>query len=175
VSDRGARDEGGADWFGVAGEGSKMGYELVEVTGESDWRNYHTIRREVFWEARGRTRYNDRHPDEYLPADHPLLLKLDGRPIGTTRLDDFGNGAGAVRLVAIIADLQMQGHGRKLAELVENYAHCLGMTRLFVNAAPEAIGYYEKLGWHRFTWDERELLGIALGSTQMTKSLVEHC
>jgi N-acetylglutamate synthase-like GNAT family acetyltransferase len=171
ASHRGARNEGGTGWFGIDGEGGETGYELLEVTGEGDWRDYHTIRREVLWEARGRTRYNDRHPDEYLPANHPLLLKLHGRPIGTTRLDDFGNGAGAVRLVAIVADLQMQGHGRKLAELVENYARNLGMTRLFVNAAPKAVGYYEKLGWHRFTWDETGSWGIALGSTQMTKSL----
>ena len=67
----------------------------------------------------GTGRYNDKHSGEYVPANHPLLLKLDGRAIGTTRLDDFGNGTGVVRLVAIIADLQMRGHGRKLAELVE--------------------------------------------------------
>ena len=149
-----------------------MGYELIEVTDESDWRDYHTIRREVLWQARGRTGYDDKHRDEYLPANHPLLLKLDGRPIGTARLDDFGGGMGAVRLVAIVADLQRRGHGRKLAELVEDYARSLGITRLFVNAAPEAVGYYEKLGWQRFTRDETELSGIASGAVQMTKSLV---
>ena len=148
-----------------------MGYELVEVARESDWRDYHTIRREVLWEARGRTSYNDRNRDEYLPANHPLLLRLHGRAIGTTRLDDFGNGTGAVRLVAIVGDLQRRGHGRKLGELVEGYARSLGMTTLFVNAAPEAVGYYEKLGWHRFTWGETEALGIASDATQMTKNL----
>lgn len=141
------------------------------MASESDWRDYHTIRREVLWEARGRTGYNDRDRDEYIPANHPLLLKLHRRPIGTTRLDDFGNGTGAVRLVAIVGDLQMRGHGRKLGELVEDYARSLGMTMLFVNAAPEAVGYYEKLGWHRFMWDETEPSGIASDAIQMTKSL----
>ena len=126
------------------------GYELVAVAGENEWRDYHAIRREVLWEARGRTGYNDNHSDEYLPANHPLLLKLGGRAIGTTRLDDFGNGTGVVRLVAIVAYLQRRGHGRKLAELVEPYARNRGMTRLFINAAPDAVGYYEKLGWRRF-------------------------
>jgi N-acetylglutamate synthase-like GNAT family acetyltransferase len=98
-------------------------------------------------------------------------LKLDGGAIGTTRLDDFGNGTGAVRLVAIVGDLQRPGHGRKLGELVEDYARSLGMTTLFVNAAPDAVGYYEKFGWHRFKWDETELSGIASDAIQMTKSL----
>ena len=155
----------------IHGNDKEMGYELVEVTRESDWRDYHTIRREVLWEARGRTSYNDRNRDEYLPANHPLLLRFHGRAIGTTRLDDFGNGTGAVRLVAIVGDLQRRGHGRKLGELVEDYARSLGMTTLFVNAAPEAVGYYEKLGWHRFIWDETEALGIASDATQMTKNL----
>jgi N-acetylglutamate synthase-like GNAT family acetyltransferase len=152
-----------------------MDYELVEVAGENEWRDYHAIRREVLWEARGRTGYSDKHSDEYVPANRPLLLKLDGRAIGTTRLDDFGNGTGAVRLVAIIAGLQRQGHGRKLAELVEAYARDRGMTRLFVNAAPEAVGYYEKLGWRRCRWDEAELSGIASGAVQMTKNLLSQC
>ena len=49
------------------------------------------------------------------------------------------------------------------------------MRRLFVNAAPDAIGYYEKLGRQRFSWDETELSGIAAGAIQMTKSLVNQC
>jgi len=154
-------------------ESKDMDYELVEVAGDNEWRDYHAIRREVLWEARGRTGYNDKHSDDYVSANRPLLLKLDGRAIGTTRLDDLGNGTGAVRLVAISADLQRRGHGQKLAELVEAYARNRGMARLFVNAAPEAVGYYEKLGWQRFSWDETELSGIASGAVQMTKNLVK--
>jgi hypothetical protein len=56
-----------------------MAYELVKVTSESDWRDYHSLRRQVLWEARGRSNYDDRHADEYLPTHHPLLLKLDRR------------------------------------------------------------------------------------------------
>lgn len=69
-----------------------MSYELVKVTTESDWREYHSLRRKVLWEGRGRSGYDDRHADEYLMSNHPLLLRLDERSIGTTRLDDFGNG-----------------------------------------------------------------------------------
>jgi hypothetical protein len=40
------------------------------------------------------------HPDEQAPQNHSILLKLGGRSIGTTRLDDLGNGIGVVRRVA---------------------------------------------------------------------------
>jgi N-acetylglutamate synthase-like GNAT family acetyltransferase len=123
----------------------RMSYELANVTTESDWREYHSLRRKILWEGRGRSDYDDRNEDEYLLSNHPLLLRLDGRSIGTTRLDDFGNGSGAVRLVAISSDVQGKGHGRALSALVEDYARHLGLTLLFVNAVPEAIGYYQRV------------------------------
>ncbi len=99
-----------------------MSYELVDVTSESDWRDYHALRREILWEAKGRYDYDDKRAGEYLAANHPLLLKSDGRSIGTVRLDDLNNGAGVVRLVAIASDMQRQGHGRMLAAMVESRA-----------------------------------------------------
>jgi N-acetylglutamate synthase-like GNAT family acetyltransferase len=148
-----------------------MNYELVEVTANSDWREYHSVRRRVLFELRGLMNYDETNTDEYKAANHPLLLKLDGRAIGTVRLDDFGNGAGAVRLVAIEPDLQRRGHGRVLADYVESYARRLGIKILYVNAALEAVGYYEKLGWKPDVWNEAELVGIASDCRQMSKRL----
>jgi N-acetylglutamate synthase-like GNAT family acetyltransferase len=76
-----------------------------------------------------------------------------------------------VRLVAIATDVQRRGHGRVLSALVENYARSLGLRILLVNAAPEAVGYYEKMGWRAHSWDEAELTGIAAGSKQMIKAI----
>lgn len=149
-----------------------VGYELVRVTSESDWRAYHALRSDVLWKARGQDGYDEQHSDEFLAANHPLLLKFNGRPIGTTRLDDLGNGRGAVRLVAIAADVQRRGHGRVLSALVEDYARAMGLTTLFVNAVPEAVGYYEKMGWVAYLWDEAELTGIAENCKQMSKPLL---
>jgi N-acetylglutamate synthase-like GNAT family acetyltransferase len=141
----------------------------VKVSNESDWREYHALRREILWEARGLSGYDQNHRDEYVSTNHPLLLKLDERSIGTTRLDDFGNGRGAVRLVTIAADMQRQGHGRVLCALIESYAARLGITTLLVNAAPEAIGWYEKMGWEHYSWDTGELTGIVSRCEQMRK------
>lgn len=148
-----------------------MSYELIDVKAGEEWREYHSIRRRVLWERRGLANYDESHADEYKAANHPLLLKLDGRAIGTVRLDDFGNGTGAVRLVAIEPNLQRQGHGRALSDYVENYARRLGINILYVNAVPEAVAYYEKLGWKPEVWDETELVGIASACLQMSKRL----
>jgi N-acetylglutamate synthase-like GNAT family acetyltransferase len=148
-----------------------MSYTLLKVASESDWRDYHALRRSILWEARGRNGYDENHTDEYTSMNHPLLLKLNARPIGTTRLDDFGNGMGAVRLVAIAADVQRQGHGRVLSARVESYARRLGIEILVVNAAREAVGWYEKLGWTPYTCDPAELTGIAADCLQMRKQL----
>lgn len=148
-----------------------MDYELVEVGSEEDWRAYHGIRRRILWEGRGRSGYDEKYKDEYLPNNHPLLLKLNGAPLGTTRLDDMKNGNGIVRMVAIEEGFQRQGHGRKLSHMVEDYARRKNIKTLFVNAAPGAIGYYEKLGWHSFSWDQAELAGVAADCVQMRKFL----
>ena len=139
---------------------------------ERDWHEYHSIRRKVLWERRGFSNYDENHADEYSPANHPLLLRLNGRPIGTVRLDEFGNGTGAIRLVAIEPEFQGQGHGRVLSDFIENYARRLDIQALYVNAAPESIGYYGKLGWRPEIWDEAELIGIASECLQMSKRLV---
>jgi N-acetylglutamate synthase-like GNAT family acetyltransferase len=149
-----------------------MSYELVKVTTEIDWREYHLLRREVLWEARGRSGYDEKRPGEYLASNHPLLLKLGGRSIGTTRLDNLGDRRGVVRLVAIAADVQRRGHGRALSALIEDYARRLGLKTLLVNADPEAVSYYEKMGWEACVWDEAELTGIASDCKQMTKALL---
>jgi N-acetylglutamate synthase-like GNAT family acetyltransferase len=148
-----------------------ISYELIVVKAERDWREYHSIRRRVLWEGRGLTSYDENHADEYSPANHTLLLRLNGRAIGTVRLDNFCNGAGAVRLVAIEPDFQRHGHGRVLSDRVESYARGLGIHTLYVNAVPEAVGYYEKLGWSPQRWNEAELVGIASECVQMSKVL----
>jgi GNAT superfamily N-acetyltransferase len=148
-----------------------MRYELVEVQSAEEWKAYHFLRRTVLWEAKSRFNYNENHPDERLNGNHPLLLKLNGSAIGTTRLDEIGRGAGVVRLVSIASAVQRVGHGRALSLLTEDYARRFGIATLLVNAAPDAVGFYEKMGWTKEMWDESELRGLAADCIQMTKIL----
>jgi N-acetylglutamate synthase-like GNAT family acetyltransferase len=149
-----------------------MAYELVDVQDPADWVAYHAIRRQELFEARGRHGlYDENYPGEYEPNMHHLMLKLDGRPIGTTRLDVREDGTAIFRLVAISADVQRQGHGRVLADLVEERARRHGTHTLFVNANRGAYGFYCAMGWHDYTWDAVELTGISADAIQMRKHL----
>lgn len=149
-----------------------MGYQLVEVSTPEDWAAYHDIRRLELFEARGRFGiYDPNYPDEYSPDKHHYLLKLDGRPLGTTRLDIRDDGSAVFRLVAITAPEQGNGHGRVLSEMVQQQAEAFGARTLVVNAAKTALGYYEKTGWHRHIWDAEELVGMAADCIQMRKML----
>ncbi len=149
-----------------------MTYALVAVVDPADWASFHAIRRVELFEAKGRFGvYNDQHPDDTADFAHPFLLKVDGRPIGTTRLDLLGDGRAAIRLVAVTASAQGRGHGRVMEELVTERARELGVHTMLVNAAADAVGFYEKTGWDVFEWDPGELVSIAAACIQMRKLL----
>lgn len=147
-----------------------MGYELIDVREPADWRDFHAIRRRELFEARGRFGiYNDQHPDDVADFARPYLLKVDGQSVGTMRLDLMSKERAAFRLVAVTADQQKRGHGRVMTEMVEDRARHFGVTELVVNAAAEAVGFYEKTGWTPYVWDEAELLSLASPCIQMRK------
>ncbi len=139
-----------------------------------DWRDYHKIRREVLWEARGRNNYNENHPDEYLATNHPLLLKWKNVSIGTTRLDIHSEDIGIVRRVAITQCAQRQGHGRILSQEVERYARHLGLKTLFVSADENAIVFYEKMGWEHYIWQTTDFVVQEHDPRQMRKVLLDN-
>ena len=148
-----------------------MDYDLARVTTEDEWRAYHSIRRTVLWDARGRQGYDTSHPDDRRASNHPLLLMLDQQAIGTIRLDDRGDRTGAIRLLSIAPDRQRQGHGRVMSALADSYAMRLGLARIVVNAALDAGGFYDRMGWRPFVWSEAERRASGVPCLQMMKLL----
>lgn len=149
-----------------------MTHELKQVTTPEDWAAMHAIRRAVLFtqERHPGIVYDENHPHDHA-ADHvPYLLLFEGQPIGCVRLDFEGEFA-TVRLVGIVEQLQRQGHGAALEQLVSDLARGLGARKLGLNSAPSAIGFYEKCGWTRETWDASELIGMASDCVQMVKPL----
>ena len=135
-----------------------MPSHLKRVESDGDWAAYHSIRKRVLWEDRGLSGYDERHPDDRLAGNHPLLLMHDNAPVGTARLDAVGQHLGIVRLVAIESGLQRRGLGRLLMSQVESYARGLGLDRLEVNAARDAEGFYQRLGWETVHSDRKNPL-----------------
>ena len=149
-----------------------MSFSLEAPAGPADWQAFHDIREADLFRARHADVVYDRnHPDDFTPANRPLLFKRDGRPIGVIRLDALGGGTGAVRLVAIAKAEQGRGLGRIMAGMCEDLARASGLHTLYVNAAPEALGFYEKTGWERFAWNPDELVSIAADCVQMRKRI----
>ncbi|MBA4749475.1 MAG: GNAT family N-acetyltransferase [Alphaproteobacteria bacterium] len=145
---------------------------LERVTIAGDWAHYHEIRRRVLFEARGCAHYDPHHPDETKEGAYPLLLKKEGRPIGTVRLDHISPQIAIVRMLAITQDHQGQGYGRALEDLICEKARSLGVRQLYVNAAKEAIAYYTHLGWQFFVWNEEENMRfLSSGGRQLEKKL----
>ena len=149
-----------------------MTYELRELASPEDWEAMHRIRLEVLFtpERHPGLVYDRAHPHDTEPTHSKFVFMHDGVPIGTTRLDPRGEG-GIVRLVAIVPPLQRQGHGSVLETLLIDYARARGMKRLWLNAARDAVGFYEKLGWTAEVWDEVELATFAHNCVQMTKPI----
>lgn len=122
--------------------------ELVEVSSADQWSEFHRIRETILFEARGRHGVYDRsHPDDVDPRNKPFLLLQRGVPIGVVRLDRLDHDRGGVRLVAIDGRLQRKGFGRMLMALVEQRAAEAGLTILELNSAPEAVAFYQRVGW----------------------------
>jgi GNAT superfamily N-acetyltransferase len=134
-------------------------YELRIPSSAEEWQAYHTIRRKVLFENRGRFGvYDENHPDEHRTGNYPLLLLLDGEAIGVIRVDVNGD-QGIFRRVAIREDLQRAGHGRVLLTLAESFARAKGCKRIISNVAPDAVSFYERCG---FTLDSSSMTGQSL-------------
>lgn len=147
---------------------------LRQVKSEKEWAAYHAIREKVLFEERGRFGvYEKSHPDEFKVGNTPFLLTLDDRGIGTVRVDLRNASQAVVRMVAIVPEERGKGHGKQLMEHVSRFVRDQGRTRLVINAAPEALDFYRKLGFRDDVWDREELDVIHAGCVQMTKDIVD--
>ena len=117
-----------------------------EIT-EEEWQEFHSIRRKVLFENRGkRESYIVNHPDDLKSGNHPLILVHNGEVIGVCRLDVI-DAVVWLRRVAIREDSQRLGHGRALLRLAESFAVELGCKEFRTNAAVESVGFYERCGY----------------------------
>lgn len=126
---------------------NKSKYELRAPCNAEEWETYHDIRRKVLFEDRRLIGiYNKNHPDEIYESNYPLILLLDGIPIGVIRVD-INDKQAIFRRVAVREDLQRVGHGRMLLAMAESFARSKGCNHILSNVAPDATGFYERCGY----------------------------
>lgn len=121
--------------------------KLVRVSSQPEWKAYHQIRRHVLFDLRGLSGYDDHHPDDRKPEHIPLVFSDGYEFVGALRLDFTVTGNGVVRTVAVIAERQRQGIGRAMMTAVEAFAMVNELVRLEAHVAPDAVGFYCKIGW----------------------------
>ena len=122
-------------------------YRLRPPATDDERHTYHDIRRsELFARRRREAVYDENHPDERAPGNHPLVLEWNGEIIGTIRVDVEATLA-IFRLVAIRSDVQRGGHGRAMLALAEQFARARGCTMVRSFVAPDAVGFYERQGF----------------------------
>ena len=146
-------------------------YELVQVLTADEWRAVHDMRRAELFVRHPSIAYNENHPDDRMPGHFLFLLLLKREAIGTARLDLAPPRKGIMRLVAITRDEQRKGHGRVLQERFETFARGMGVTDLYVNAARDAVGFYERMGFVPKHFDDAARKGIADDTVPMRKRL----
>jgi GNAT superfamily N-acetyltransferase len=122
-------------------------HELRAPCSDEEWLAFHSIRRKVLFENRGKSEsYIENHPDDFKTGHYPLILLYRGVVVGVIRVEVCEMVAW-FRRVAIREDLQRLGHGRVLLRLAEAFAKAEGCNEVRSNAAVEAVGYYERCGY----------------------------
>ena len=126
-----------------------MEYKLKELASPEDWKSFHEIREKSLFLERGKIGiYQQDHPDERNPQNHPLIFLLDGKPIGVLRLDELEDGIIGLRRVAIIKEQRNKGHGSVMIKLVEEYAfNKLNANKIISNVDSGALNFYLKHGY----------------------------
>jgi GNAT superfamily N-acetyltransferase len=90
--------------------------------------------------------YDPKHPDELTEGHVPLLFVVDGRPVGTIRID-VDRSVAWFRLITISDEVQGRGYGRRMLEMAEDFARSHGCRTVRCNVEPDALGFYERLGF----------------------------
>ncbi len=139
-----------------------LAYQLRRPDTASDWDAYHAIRRAVMFEE---GEFDDN--EELGPANHPMLLWCEERPVGTILIDNLNGEDAAFRLVAIDPCEQGRGHGRAVLREAEAYARAIGCRKAVVYATPEAAGFYAAAGYNEDPFDDNYFGGVV----QMAKPL----
>jgi GNAT superfamily N-acetyltransferase len=79
--------------------------------------------------------------------------------------------AAAIRGVFVHPRCKTRGVGRRIMRAVEDAAVTAGFIRILVPSAPNATGFYEKLGYHASGTAVFELDGLQVGICKMWKNV----
>ncbi|MGB0557537.1 MAG: GNAT family N-acetyltransferase [Paracoccaceae bacterium] len=107
-------------------------------------------------------------PMEYLPQPirqrTRFLLKMGAEGVAVATFDEFDDATAAIRGVAVSKEHQGQGLGRLLFRELWQIAENRNIVMLHVNADPQALTFYKRLGFVENVWGATELEDVPDGT-----------
>lgn len=79
---------------------------------------------------------------------HRLILNDKKQVIAIGRLHFTGNNTAQIRYMAVAESCHGQGFGQAIIKALEQVASQLGVTTINLNAREQALGFYQRLGYH---------------------------
>ena len=115
--------------------------ELVPATWQHDRDELMLVRRAVFVIEQGIAESEE--IDEYDPLCRHVVVRIDGRTVGTGRLAPSGK----IGRIAVLPDHRGRGIGQAVVAHLVNQATELGLAQVYLHAQADSVGFYERLGF----------------------------
>jgi thioesterase domain-containing protein len=123
-----------------------MKYSIINPTSEHELEQYFDLRWRVLREPFERPRGSEH--DEYDQiSEHCMLLDAEKDPIGVGRLHFNSPEEAQIRFMAVLPDLQGEGHGVRIIQYLELRARDQGATRVIINSRGNTLDFYLKCGY----------------------------
>lgn len=116
------------------------------VTHYMEWEEYHRIRKEQIFD-RMKVEYDPNHPCIKDPQNRHFVLYKGADIVGTAHTEFLSLSDAALRPFAIDFPYQSHGLGSKYLAMIEKWIKSQGRSYLRLNANPEAINFYQRLGY----------------------------
>jgi thioesterase domain-containing protein len=123
-----------------------MQYTIVNPTTPEQLAEYYNLRWQVLRKPFKRPRGSEH--DEYdQVSEHCMLIDEKSKPIGVGRLHFNSPEEAQIRFMAVLPDLQGEGHGVRIIQHLELRARDQGATRVIINSRDTTLGFYLRCGY----------------------------
>jgi len=123
-----------------------MQITLQEPQTPEDFEKYFELRWRILRKPWGEPKGSEQ--DEQENNAYHIMAVTDNKVVGVARLQFPEQATAQLRYMAVDDEYQGKGIGRAIIEHMEQCAKSNSAKELFFNARDNALGFYEKLGYH---------------------------
>lgn len=119
--------------------------QLKQPETREEFEQYYNLRWRILRKPWGELAGSERDQEED-EAYHIMAVEND-RVVGVARLQFPARDSAQLRYMAVAAECQGKGTGRKIIEHMEHYAQQQSVSKLFLHARENAVGFYLAQGY----------------------------